>query len=180
MGPVVLAAPPAVQRTAFEHTFDEHAPYVWRILRRLGVPDADVDDVCQEVFLVVDARLGSFEGRSSMRTWIYGICVRKASEYRRRPHRRHESIVADPPETSTPALQHEELERKRTLARLDEALLALDEGKRAVFVLYEIEQLSMPDVAAACGCPLQTAYSRLHAARRFLEAKMGEDEGERT
>ena len=64
---------------AFTGLFREHAPYVWRVLRRLGVAEADVEDACQEVFLVVHRRAESFDGTSSVKTWIYGICVRVAS-----------------------------------------------------------------------------------------------------
>jgi RNA polymerase sigma-70 factor (ECF subfamily) len=153
---------------AFDQVFREHAPFVWRALQGLGVREADLEDVCQEVFLVVHRKLARFQGRSSMRTWIYGIGLLAASEYRRRPHLRRE-LAEEPPEQSMPAQQHEELERRRTLARLDAALGRLDEDKRAVFVLYELEELSMSEVAEAVGCPLQTAYSRLHAARKLIE-----------
>src|SRR5262245_49705869 len=64
--------------------FDEHARYVWRTLRHLGVADADLEDVCQEVFVTVHRKLPEFEGRSKLRTWLYGICLRVASDYRRR------------------------------------------------------------------------------------------------
>jgi RNA polymerase sigma-70 factor, ECF subfamily len=164
----------------FASVFEELAPFVWRALRRLGVADADVDDVCQEVFLVVHRRLDSFEARSSLRTWIYGICLRAASEYRRRPHHRREEATSSPPEPIVAARQDEELDRRRALAALDAALDTLDDEKRAVFVLFEIEQVPMQEVAEAAGCPLQTAYSRLHAARRKVEAFMREALAERS
>jgi RNA polymerase sigma-70 factor (ECF subfamily) len=165
--------PPALVETLdFARVFRELAPFAWRVLRRLGVAEADVEDVCQEVFLVVHRRLGDFEGRSSLRVWVYGICTRAASEYRRRPHRRREEATSSPPEASVPAPQDEEVDRRRALAALDAALDELDDEKRAVFVLYEIEHVSMQEVAQAARCPLQTAYSRLHAARRQVEATM--------
>src|SRR5207302_10408961 len=68
---------------SLSEVFRQYAPFVWRALRRLGVPESDVEDVCQEVFVVVHRKLGDFEGRSSLRTWIYGICTRTASDYRR-------------------------------------------------------------------------------------------------
>lgn len=157
---------------SFAQVFQEHAPFVWRVLRRLGVGAADVEDVCQEVFLVVHRRLGEFEGRSSLRTWIYGISARVASEHLRRPYHRHEALADSPPERSAPASQLQELEQRRAVAQLDRALGELDEDKRVVFVFYEIEQLPMNEIAAMVGCPLQTAYSRLHAARRHIEAAM--------
>jgi RNA polymerase sigma-70 factor (ECF subfamily) len=156
--------------------FEENAVYVWRVLRRLGVSEADVEDVCQEVFLVVHRRLDTFDGSSALRTWLYGICMRLASEYRRRPHRRREEVAAAPPEQSIAAPQDEALDRQRALDRLDAALDQLDDDKRAVFVLYEIEQLPMAEIARAAGCPLQTAYSRLHAARAQIEAAMRRQE----
>jgi RNA polymerase sigma-70 factor (ECF subfamily) len=153
----------------FEQVFEDYAAFVWRALRRLGVPEADVEDVCQEVFLVVHRRLAAFEARSSLRTWLYGICVRVASEHRRRRRRGREELYASPPEQSVPASQDHEVEQRRALAVLDAALDRLDDDKRAVFVLYELEELSMTEVAEVIGCPAQTAYSRLHAARRIMK-----------
>lgn len=164
---------------SFDQVFTDNAPFVWRTLRRLGVREADVEDVCQEVFLVVHRQLAGFEARSSLRTWLYGICLRAASSYRRRPHRTREEISATPPEESIPAPQDDDLERKRALARLDAALDELDDDKRAVFVLYELEQLSMAEIAEATRCPVQTAYSRLHAARRLVEASLARAHQER-
>lgn len=156
--------------------FDENATYVWRVLRRLGVGEADVDDVCQEVFLVVHRKLDTFDGSSALRTWLYGICLRVASEYRRRPHRRREEVAGEVPEQSVAASQDETLDQRRALARLDAALDQLDDDKRAVFVLYEIERMTMAEIAEAAGCPLQTAYSRLRAARSQIEAAMQRSE----
>jgi RNA polymerase sigma-70 factor, ECF subfamily len=153
----------------FADVFRDHAPTVWRALRRLGVREADVEDLCQEVFVVVHRKLPEFEGRSSLATWIYGICLRVAKDHRRRAHVRREEPTAALPEEKRSAPQIREMERVQARALLERALAALDEDKRAVFVLYEIEQLEMKEVAKAVGCPLQTAYSRLHAARKIVE-----------
>jgi RNA polymerase sigma-70 factor (ECF subfamily) len=142
---------------------------VWRALRRLGVREADVEDVCQEVFVVVHRRLGDFEARSSVRTWIYGIAVRTASDYRRRASNVREVVTATPPDELSRDDPHDALSVEQARAVLDRLLDQLDEDKRAVFVLYEIEELPMNEVARAVGCPLQTAYSRLHAARSKIE-----------
>jgi RNA polymerase sigma-70 factor (ECF subfamily) len=158
----------AAARPEFRAIFREHAPYVWRVLRRLGVAESDVEDVAQEVFLVVHRRLAEFEGRSRLRTWIYGICLRTASDHRRRAHVRRELATDRPPERVGSAPQPRELEQRQARAILDGALERLGDDKRAVFVLFEIEELTMKEVAEAIGCPLQTAYSRLHAARRDL------------
>lgn len=156
--------------THFADVFREHAPYVWRAMRRLGVREADAEDLCQEVFVVVHRKLAEFEGRSSMRTWIYGICVRVARDHRRRAHVRREQPTEHVPEERRSAPQLAELLRSEARALLDAALETLDDDKRAVFVLYEIEGLEMKEVAEAVGCPLQTAYSRLHAARKRVTA----------
>jgi RNA polymerase sigma-70 factor, ECF subfamily len=145
--------------------FRELAPYVWRVLRRLGVREAEIEDVCQEVFVVVHRRLGDFEGRSSEKTWIYGISVRTASDYRKRASYRRELATDTPPEQLSRDDPHDALAQRQARALLDRLLAELDDDKRAVFVLYEIEELSMNQVAEVVGCPLQTAYSRLHAAR---------------
>ena len=150
--------------------FRDYAPFVWRALRRLGIPESDVEDVTQEVFVVVHRKLGDFEGRSSLRTWIYGICARTASDYRRSGRVRREVVTDAPPETSHEASHEDAVALRQARRALDRILDALDDDKRAVFVLYEIEELTMAEVAEALGCPLQTAYSRLHAARKLVEA----------
>jgi RNA polymerase sigma-70 factor (ECF subfamily) len=154
--------------------YREHGAFVWRALRRLGVAPSDVDDACQEVFVVVYRRLGEYEGRSQMRTWLYGISVRVAAGQRRKAHVRREVATEEPLEPDAPAAGDPEvaLSDREALALLDRALDALDDDKRAVFVLYEVEGLEMPEVAEAVGCPLQTAYSRLHAARKEVERTM--------
>lgn len=140
---------------------------MWRALRHLGVPEGELDDYCQEVFLVVHRQLATFEGRSKLRTWIYGICLRVASDRRRRARVRLERTEAEPArDMAEPgAAPDERVQARTTLLRL---LDGLDEDKRTVLVLYEIEGLPMSEIAEVVGCPLQTAYSRLHAARARL------------
>jgi RNA polymerase sigma-70 factor (ECF subfamily) len=157
---------------SFEQLFVDHAPFAWRALRRLGVHGDDAEDVCQEVFMIVHRRLATFEGRSSIQTWIYGICVRVAADYRKRAHRRYESPSDDLPEPSGPANQHAELEDHQARALLDATVRTLDDDKRAVFVLFELEELPMTEVAVAVGCPVQTAYARLYAARQIVEVAL--------
>jgi RNA polymerase sigma-70 factor (ECF subfamily) len=148
--------------------FDQYARFVGRVLGYLGVPTADVEDACQDVFIVVHRKLDQFRPGSSIRTWLYAICLRVASDRRNRAHMWRERITDAPPEEIAAASQHEELELKQARRALRAGLDALDEDKRAVFVLYEIEELPMTEVAEAVGCPLQTAYSRLHAARKIV------------
>jgi RNA polymerase sigma-70 factor (ECF subfamily) len=156
-----------VPHTDLDALFREHARYVWRCLRHLGVADADVDDVCQEVFITAQRKLPEFEGRSSLRSWLYGIALRTASDHRRSAYVRRERAVSDPAELDEPALgdSHARTEARHVLHSL---LAALDQDRRDVVVLYEIEGFTMKEVAELVGCPLQTAYSRLYSARAAL------------
>jgi len=154
--------------------YREHVDYVWRALTHLGVRNADVPDVAQEVFLTVKRRLPSFEGRSSLRTWIYGIAVRMVSDYRNRAFRRREVLHDEMPDSVQTPTQAQSADQARLRKQLTALLDALAPEQREVFVLYEIEELGMKEVATAIGCPLQTAYSRLHAARALLKKQLEE------
>jgi RNA polymerase sigma-70 factor (ECF subfamily) len=164
--------PPAVAHAvpSFAELYRNYSAFLWRALRSLGVREADVEDVCQEVFLVVHRKLGEFTQRSSLRTWLYSIAIRCAADYRRRAHLKREAPTSDAIEAPVDASQPTSVAERQALVVLDAILDTLDEAKRAVFVLYEIEELSMADVAEAVGCPVQTAYSRLHAARDAFQA----------
>jgi RNA polymerase sigma-70 factor (ECF subfamily) len=168
MAAIETALPSVLPRLETASLFREHGPYVWRVLRRLGVAENDVADVCQEIFVIVHRKLGEFEGRSSIRTWIYGICVRASADHRKRAHHRKELLTDDPPEQTSNDTPDRSIAMREARALLDGILDRLDDEKRAVFVLYEIEQLPMNEVVSAIGCPLQTGYSRLHAARAFV------------
>ncbi|HVV83136.1 MAG TPA: sigma-70 family RNA polymerase sigma factor [Kofleriaceae bacterium] len=167
-----VASGASVATPTFAEVYREHVAFVWQVLRRLGVAPADLPDACQEVFLTVHRRLPEFEHRSSLRTWLYGIAVRCASAQRRRARRSPETPSTTAPEPTVDAAQSESMARRQARALVDEILDELDDDKRAVFVLYELEELTMAEAAAALGCPLQTAYSRLHAARKTFEAAL--------
>lgn len=156
--------------------FAQHGRFVFRVLLRLGVQRRDVPDVGQEVFLVVHRRLPEFEAeRSALQSWLYGICLRVASEYRRRHPNRREASTANLEDLQAPGEPESALATQRAWRRLASVLDGLDQAKREVFVLYELEELAMPEVAELLGCPLQTAYSRLHAARRLVFAAFGQE-----
>jgi RNA polymerase sigma-70 factor (ECF subfamily) len=164
------AVPRAIESRAlaFSSVYASHAAFVRRSLRRLGVHAADVEDGCQDTFVVVHRRLNDYDGSAAVRTWLFGITRRVAADYRKRAHRRHEAPAAAEPVIE--ATQVRELDRRRARAVLDRILDQLDEDKRSVFVQYELEEVPMNDVALAAACPLQTAYSRLAAARRQVDA----------
>ncbi len=151
--------------------FDEHARYVLRALRHLGIAESDVEDLAQEVFVTVHRKLPEFEGRSKLRTWLYAICLRVASDHRRRAYVVRERAMENPPVDAAGRTGGEPDTSLESRAFVLQLLACIDEDKRAVLVLYELEGLSMREVAEVVGCPLQTAYSRLHAARELLQAE---------
>ncbi|MES1183022.1 MAG: sigma-70 family RNA polymerase sigma factor [Myxococcales bacterium] len=158
----------------FEELYDREFDFIWRSLRRLGIPHDDLPDAVQEVFLVVHRRLASFEGRAKVTTWLFKIALRVARDRRRRAHVRHEVVssealdaLIDPGEDATQAL-----ERRDDLALFDAALDGLDLDQRAVFTLFELEGLSGPAVAELLDIPLGTAYSRLRLGRASFRERL--------
>jgi RNA polymerase sigma-70 factor, ECF subfamily len=150
---------------------EQGAEFVPKTLRYLGVPENALMDAAQDVFLVALRRVSDFEGRSSLRTWLYGICVKVAHGNRRRSKSARESLVEVLPELEIDAPQEADLERAHWRRQLNALLDELDDAQRAVFVLYEIEGLTMKEVADALACPLQTAYFRHKSAtKRVLDA----------
>lgn len=156
----------------FRDVFSRYAPYVLGLVRRLGVREAEVEDVAQEVFIVVHRQLPSFEGRSSLKTWLCGITLRTVANHRRKVMRRREAAFEASGDLHADADQDTALERQDDAATLQNALDRLSPKLREVFVLYEIEELPMADVARSLGCPRFTAYTRLHAARAALRQRL--------
>jgi RNA polymerase sigma-70 factor, ECF subfamily len=159
----------------FAEVYEAHAAGVLRTLRRLGAREADLEDLAQEVFVIVHRKLPEFAGRSSVKTWLFGICVRVASGWRQRAHVQRETVLDAAPERSNSgelAVRHIALKQARV--QLDALLDQLDEDKRAVFVLFELEQFSMAEVGESVGVPQQTAWSRLYAARKFIDAAISQ------
>lgn len=172
MAASIPAAPALVagHRLSVEDVFRDHGAFVLRLLRRLGVPDADLDDLTQDVFMIVHRALDRYEERNQMRAWLYRICVREASRLRRRRPPTTNAIDIDLVTESAGPGPEEALQASQARADFDRLLSSLDEDRRTVFVLYEVEELPMDDVAKVVGCPLATAYSRLRAARKMVLA----------
>lgn len=153
--------------------YERFVSFVWRNVRRLGVPDAAVDDAVQDVFLVVHRRLAEFEGRSRLETWLYGILLRVVSDHRRAQRRRinrmdeARSIAAVAPESQGGHVigPHDLYAQKEAVATLYEILDGLDEDRRAVLVAVDLEQMSVVEAASALDINLNTAYARLRSAR---------------
>lgn len=153
-----------------------HADFVWASLQRLGVRPHDLDDVLQEVFVIVHQRLHTFDHSSKLTTWLFGVCLRAASDYRRRAYRRREHVgdeAVEEPATAEAATPEDAAVGQQSRARLDKILDELDLEKRAVFVMFEVEELSCDEIAAIVGAPVGTVHSRLHAARKQFEKAVG-------
>ena len=150
-----------------DRAYKEHFAFVWRSLARLGVPPASLDDATQDVFIVALRRAAEFSGRSSYRTWLFGIAANVAREQRRsaRLGQRHEplaeAIITASVERS-PLEQASDAQALRFVARF---LDTLDDAQREVFILSELEQMPSPEIAQAVGAKLNTVYSRLRLAR---------------
>ncbi|MDI1480083.1 RNA polymerase sigma factor [Polyangium sp. y55x31] len=152
----------------FRQLYDEHFPFVWRSLRRLGIREADLPDALQDVFLVVHRRLPTFEGRSKVSTWIFGICFRVAGDRRKAARvaaRRDggDELLLDAPDERADVAA--EAERRQGLAQLEALLDELPLDQRAVFTLFELEGMTGEDIAQTLELPLGTVYSRLRLAR---------------
>ncbi|MCA2978359.1 MAG: sigma-70 family RNA polymerase sigma factor [Myxococcaceae bacterium] len=158
----------------FDRLYAAHAPFVWKTLRGLGVARADVDDAAQEVFLAVYRKLGTFEGRSSLRTWLCGIAVGIARNHTRKTRRR-EAASEQLPSPGAPRTG----EATEALDLVGRCLDELDEPLRMVFVLAELQQLTAPEVAEVLTVNVNTVYSRLRLARERFEASVARHGGAR-
>lgn len=148
--------------------FDAHYPSIWRLLRRLGVRSAHLDDAAQEVFWVAARRLRDIK-RGSESAFLYGVALRVASQEVRRqaaamPLAEVPFLVDERP------LADEQLAEQEARALLDEALAALPLDLRAVLVLHELEGLEVRQIAAIEAIPVGTASSRLRRAREEFSA----------
>jgi RNA polymerase sigma-70 factor (ECF subfamily) len=168
-----LAAPRS--RPTFEELYDTHVEQLWRSARRLGVQDDAIDDVLQQVFLVVHRRFGEVTMTTSDRAWLLGVLLRVVRDHKRSLRRKspHRFIAVTDPETlpdERGRQPEESLARAEAAALVRRWLEALDDDKREVFILAELEQLSAREIAEATGTNPSTVYSRLRAARIELEA----------
>lgn len=150
---------------------EAHADFVFRSLQRLGVRGADLEDVFQEVFLVVHRRLSSFDGSSAITTWLFGICLRVAAAHRRRAWFRREVPTEEPEDGEAPASERpdEAVAARQAQAIVRRVLDRMDLDRRAVFVMFELDQLPSEEIAAILGVPVGTVWSRLHVARKQFE-----------
>ena len=166
-------------RPSFEDVYRDYYHFVWRNARRLGCSDDWAEDAAHEVFLIVNRRLAEFEGRSSVRTWLFSITYRVVHRLRRNRARYARGLDEYARTPRLVARPHERADAQQTLMRL---LAQLDERRRLVFILVELEGMTMEEVAGCLGIPTGTVGSRLRKARQHLtamierEARKGSDD----
>lgn len=152
-----------------ESVFREELPFVIRFVRRFGAQPGDVEDLAQAVFVVLLARPELLSSGARPRSVLYGVTRRVLSDYRRRRKRALRAGLAQP---VTPPQQEVWVGRSQARAVLDDALSRLDATRRRALMLYELEGLSIREVADLTDSPLQTTYSRICSARAALRRSL--------
>ncbi|WP_437336626.1 RNA polymerase sigma factor [Sorangium sp. So ce394] len=169
----VSAVPDDAAPLDFVKVYRKLFPLVGRTVRRLGVDASSHEDVCQEVFVVVHRRLPEFRGRSSLKTWVFGIVANVVQAHRRSlrrqsPAHRGTGEIVDPEQLAGPSdLSPDEAMTRAETARVAHDLLAsLDEEKRVVLLLADLEEMPAAEIAQEIGVNINTVYARLRAARQ--------------
>lgn len=169
-GPARLDRHPSIP---FEDVYERYFEFVWRSLRLLGVARAALDDAVQDVFGTIARQLPRFEGRSSLRTWVFGIAQFTAANHRRSARRKsapleplNDDLASDEP---GPHAHAEAQQLKDVIFRFCEEL---DEGRRAVFVLGVLEEIPAAEIAELLEIPVNTVYSRSRALKQALRTQL--------
>jgi RNA polymerase sigma-70 factor, ECF subfamily len=148
-----------------ERIYEAEFEFVWNTLRRFGAVRSELEDLTHDVFIAAFPKGGAFDPSRAVRPWLCGVAFRILSDHRKKARSTRE-VLDEAPDTSDSALGPEEsVSAQQDRRMLDQAMAALDADKRAVFVMHEINELKMPEVAEALEIPLNTAYSRLRLAR---------------
>jgi RNA polymerase sigma-70 factor, ECF subfamily len=167
--PLSVARAPELDAALF---YDAHFDFVWRSLRRLGVLESSLDDATHDVFIVALRRQHEFRGESSIRTWLFGIAWNRARELSRQRRRRPEEPLPECLVVPTAATQEQAVLAREAFDLLYAALNELSEHRRDVFVMVELEEMTVPEVAAITSAPVNTVYSRLRLARADFKAAL--------
>lgn len=159
--------PPSPEHQQFAALYRENVDFVWRSLRRLGTPDSQLEDATQDVFLVAARRMGEFEGRSAIKTWLFGIAMRVVKTHRR-TRWRHERKLEALGHASANEAANDPIARRDAQRTLLMLLDTLDDDRRAVYVLAELEGLTAVEIAEGLELNVNTVYTRLRTARLAL------------
>lgn len=147
----------------FNALYKEQFPYVWRSLRRLGVDERDREDAANKVLFAVYQRLAERDTARAVKPWIFAFAARVASDYRRLARHRREILGQELIDTAASNPKDTDDGEARQLVLL--ALDRLEIDKRAVLILHDLDEQTIPEIAMALSIPVNTAYSRLRVAR---------------
>ena len=153
--------------------YQEHAPFIARVIQQLTGAGPHVDDLLQETFIVAYKKRNQFEGRSALRTWLYGIAKNLCMHHKRGLARFlnfKEKLQTAP--TSEARRPDQNLEVSRELELAESVITSLSFKQREVFVLYELEEMEGPEIAELLNIPIGTVWTRLHKARQVFQAKL--------
>jgi RNA polymerase sigma-70 factor (ECF subfamily) len=172
-GATAEACPAPAELPPFREIYQRYFEFVWSSARHLGTSPESIDDVVQEVFIVIHAKLHTIQRPESLRSWIYGV-VRRTVSTHRRSHNSKETNSVQLDTLDQIALSGntplDAAEQSAQLQVLSALLTQMDAPKREVFILSELEEMTVPEIADALEIPVNTAYSRLRAARQAFEA----------
>jgi RNA polymerase sigma-70 factor (ECF subfamily) len=171
-----------VPARSFEAVYREYFAFVWRTAGALGVPQTNLDDAVQEVFVIVHRKLDSFEPMTALKSWLFGITRRVAKDYRRSLRRRGIRVSLTDAQLESHFLDpHVEARQKEALRIVEDYVDKLDEERRALFVLSEIEELPISEIAQLLKMNPNTLYSRLKIIKqdfvRFVGKRMKGEQG---
>jgi RNA polymerase sigma-70 factor (ECF subfamily) len=172
--PVLVASPmPARQSDVrLRHLLEHHFDLASRIIRNLGIPDCDVDDLLQQAFSITAARMQDI-GAGKERAFLIQTAIRLAASARRAHALSREIPTAELPDVSDGRPSPEQLtDQARTMRVLDGVLADMDLDLRTVFILYEVEEMTMAEIATVLQIPPGTVASRLRRAREDFLARV--------
>jgi len=158
----------------------EHYDFIWRLLARLNVAGPEVDDAAQQVFMVLVSREGLTIKPGSERAFLYGVALRVAKEFRRKSHSRQHNHISPDPEVLIDRTHDVEADAERSQARrqLDRILERMPDSLKEAFILFELEDMTVPQIAELLAIPTGTVASRLRRARALFQKAVLDLRGE--
>jgi RNA polymerase sigma-70 factor (ECF subfamily) len=155
---------------SFEALYSQHFDFVWRSLRRLGVAPSLVEDAIQDTYIILHRRLGDLRPDASAKAFLFGIALRVAHDYRRTARRKGADRLDLDSAISKEAGPFERTAKAEAVRLIERFLESLDDEKRAVFALAELEGMTAPEISDALSVNLNTVYSRLRVSREHFVA----------
>jgi RNA polymerase sigma-70 factor (ECF subfamily) len=169
-----MVAEQGIRSEEFIHAYRYELRYVWKTLARLGAPPAFCEDLTHDVFATAYRQWSSYDSRRPLRPWLFGIAYRVYLDFIRKKQNHMEEARPAPDVADSRRSAEERVADAERLQLAETALQALELDRRTVFLLHELDGLTIPEVAAALDIPLNTAYSRLRLARRDFNLKVAE------